>query len=65
MRDTVKIRSYNGFYSGAYIQKTTKGVSLNMAYGVEPLTADCLLAEKLLIPVLHLIMKRKGHWLTM
>lgn len=40
MRDTVKIRSYNGFYSGAYIQKTTKGVSLNMAYGVEPLTAD-------------------------
>ena len=40
MRDTVKIRSYNGFYSGAYIQKTTKGVSLNVAYGVEPLTAD-------------------------
>ena len=40
IRDTAQIRSYNGFYSGAYIQKTDKGLSLRLAYGVEPLIGE-------------------------
>lgn len=35
-----QVRSYQGFYSGAYIQEGEKGLDLHLTYGVEPLASD-------------------------
>lgn len=37
---TMQVRSYQGFYSGAYIQKGDEGFNLHLTYGVEPLADD-------------------------
>ena len=38
--ESARIRSYNGFYGGAYIQQSEHGLNLKAAYGIEPLAGE-------------------------
>ena len=38
--ESARIRSYSGFYSGAYLQYAEHGLYLKLAYGIEPLQGE-------------------------